>query len=149
MGTLDTSLAAQLQDIGRILLAGLLSALIGYERQRELKPAQLRDHVLVSVGACLFTVVGLSFGGAGDASRVASNVVTGIGFLGAGVILRQEGIVRGLTTAASIWAVAAIGLAVGVGLYVLAAVTSVGVFLVLRLLHDVAPAESLPLEAKS
>lgn len=148
MDTLDIAVATQFLDIFRVLLAGLLSAIIGYERQRELKPAQLRDHVLVSVGACLFTVVGLSFGGAGDASRVASNVVTGIGFLGAGVILRQEGVVRGLTTAASIWAVAAIGLAVGVGLYLLAAATTIGVFLVLRFLHDATPSEGFPLEEK-
>lgn len=141
MDTFGMLLAAQIGDTFRVLIAGLLGAVIGYERQRELKPAQLRDHVLVSVGACVFTLVGLSFGGSGDASRVASNVVTGIGFLGAGVILRQEGMVRGLTTAASVWTVAAIGLAVGVGLYTLAAITTLGVFLVLRFLHDATPAE--------
>src|SRR5688572_32425559 len=106
MDNLEISLETQAVALLRIFIAGLLSAAIGYERQREMKPAQLRDHVLVSVGACLFTVVGLAFGNADGASRVAANVVTGIGFLGAGVILRQEGIVRGLTTAASIWVVA-------------------------------------------
>ena len=137
MDNLNAWLTAQMIDALRILYAGLLGAIIGYERQRELKPAQLRDHVLVSVGACLFTIVGLTFDN--NSSRIAANVVTGIGFLGAGVILRQEGMVRGLPTAASIWTVAAIGLAVGVGLYALAAITALGVFLVLRFLHDATP----------
>ncbi len=141
MENLDISLTTQAVALLRIFVAGLLSAAIGYERQRELKPAQLRDHVLVSVGACLFTVIGLSLGSIDGASRVAANVVTGIGFLGAGVILRQEGVVRGLTTAASIWVVAAIGTAVGLGLYLLAAAVTFGIFFVLRFLHDVTPTE--------
>jgi putative Mg2+ transporter-C (MgtC) family protein len=127
----------------RVLIAGALGALIGYQRQQEHKPAQLRDHALVSIGSCLFMLVSISFD-EGDASRIASNVVTGIGFLGAGVIIRheREGVVRGLTTAASIWTVAAIGLAVGVGLYVLAVASTVGVFLLLRMWHDVLPDEA-------
>lgn len=129
-------LMTQLDFLVRIVLAGILGAVIGYERQRVKKPAQVRDHVLVAMGACLFTVAGLAFLG-GEASRVAANVVTGIGFLGAGAILREAGTVRGLTTAASIWAVAAVGLAVGVGLYVLAAAVTLGIFGLLWFLRDV------------
>jgi len=141
METLDLSLQTQIVFLFRIVVAGALGAIIGYERQREFKPAQLRDYILVCVGACLFAVVGLALGGTTDASRVVSTVVTGVGFLGAGVILRQGRTVRGITTAASIWAVAAIGVSVGIGLYLLAAATTLGVFLVLWFMEEVAPPE--------
>jgi putative Mg2+ transporter-C (MgtC) family protein len=128
-------LMTQLDFLVRIVAAGLLGGIIGYERQRVKKPAQLRDHVLVAMGACLFTIAGLAFAG-GEASRVAANIVTGIGFLGGGAILREQGAVRGLTTAAT-WSVAAVGLAVGVGLYLLAAAVTLGIFGLLWFLRDV------------
>jgi len=108
----------------RLLVASLLGAVIGLQRELVGKPAGMRTHVLVSLGCALFTVVSLEgFGPAADPARVAAGVVAGIGFLGAGAIIRgTQGMVIGLTTAASIWAVAAIGLAVGAGLYFLALV---------------------------
>jgi len=117
----------------RLVIAGLMGGIVGYERERAEKPAGFRTHLLVCVGAALFTIASVyGFGVLSDPARVAAGVVVGIGFLGAGTILRGEGAVVGLTTAATIWAVAAIGLAVGAGLYVVAAVTTVIVLLALR-----------------
>jgi len=121
------------QMLLRLVIATVLGSLIGYERERRGKPAGVRTHGMVSLGAALFTVVSLyGFGGAGDPGRVAAQVVTGIGFLGAGAILHQRDSVQGLTTAASLWVTAAIGLSVGVGMEVLSVATSVLVFLLLR-----------------
>ena len=126
-----------LEMVLRILLAAALGAVIGYQRKRAGKPAGLRTHILICVGAALFTVVSIyGFGIAGDTARVAAGVVAGIGFIGAGAIIRGgEGIVAGITTAATIWAVAAIGLATGAGLYLVSAVTTVVVLIVLFLPH--------------
>lgn len=113
---------------GRLLLAFVLGAVVGYERERHRRPAGLRTHMLVAGGAAAFTVASIhGFGGGGsvDPSRIAAQVVTGVGFLGAGTILRTQGSIRGLTTASSIWLVAAIGLLAGAGLYWLAIVTTV------------------------
>ena len=123
----------------RLLLAATLGAVIGYQRERARKPAGLRTHILISTGAALFTIVSIfGFGSAGDTARVAAGVVAGIGFLGAGAILRRgEGVVEGLTTAATIWSVAAIGLAAGTGLYLLSAVTTGVVLIVLLLPHPI------------
>ena len=110
----------------RLVVAAVLGGAIGFERERNSWAAGLRTHMLVCVGACLVTIVS-AFGFADalgeknvvlDPSRVAAQVVSGIGFLGAGAILLRGEIVRGLTTAASLWAVAAVGLAIGGGLYV-------------------------------
>lgn len=118
----------------RFLLAAGLGAGIGFQRERAGKAAGIRTHVLVSAGAALFTLASIyGFGdGVVDASRVAAGVVVGIGFIGAGVILRgQRGQqVAGLTTAATIWITAAVGLAAGAGMYlmsVVAAALTVGV----------------------
>jgi putative Mg2+ transporter-C (MgtC) family protein len=123
----------------RLLLAAALGAGIGYQRERAGKVAGVRTHILVSTGAGLFTLVSIyGFGGAGvDISRVAAGVVVGIGFIGAGVILRgqREEEVAGLTTAATIWITAAIGLAAGAGMYlvsVIATAVAVGVLLLPR-----------------
>jgi putative Mg2+ transporter-C (MgtC) family protein len=109
----------------RILLSAALGGVIGFQREKEGKEAGLRTHILICVGSALFTVVSMyAFGG--DPARIAAGVVAGIGFLGAGTILKTGGgVVRGLTTAASIWITAAIGLAAGAGLYIIAAVTTV------------------------
>jgi putative Mg2+ transporter-C (MgtC) family protein len=106
----------------RLGLAIIFGGAVGYERESQNLPAGFRTHILVCVGAVLIMMVS-AYGFTGpmsdmvDPSRIAASVVTGIGFLGAGTILRQRGGIRGLTTAASIWAVSAIGLAVGIGFY--------------------------------
>ena len=115
----------------RLIIAALLGAVIGWQREKAHKPAGLRTHTLIAIGAAMFTVVS-QYGFPGDVpGRVAAGVVAGIGFLGAGAILHRGRGVEGLTTAASIWSVAAIGLAVGVGFYLLAVLAAVIVFLVL------------------
>lgn len=129
----------ELEMVLRLLMAAALGAIIGYQRERAGKQAGLRTHVLISVGAALFTVASIyGFGAAGDPARVAAGIVAGIGFLGAGAIIRGgEGIVAGLTTAATIWAVAGIGLAAGTGLYLVSAVTTVIVLIILFLPHPI------------
>jgi putative Mg2+ transporter-C (MgtC) family protein len=123
----------------RLLLAAFLGSLIGLERERLLWAAGLRTHMLVCVGACLITIVS-AFGFSDilgtphvtlDPSRIAAQIVSGIGFLGAGAILLRGDIIRGLTTAASIWAVAGIGLAVGSGLTLAAVFTTVLILVIL------------------
>jgi len=117
----------ELQMIIRIAAAAGMGAAIGYEREKSGKPAGLRTHMLIAVGAALFTVASVfGFGPSSDIGRVAAGVVAGIGFIGAGAIIhRGRGdIVEGLTTAATIWAVAAVGLAAGAGLYPVAGATT-------------------------
>lgn len=118
----------------RIALACALGGVIGYERERTNRPAGFRTHVLVCVGAALAMLTGeyvVFTHGIGDPSRIGAQVVSGIGFLGAGTILRAGFNVRGLTTAASLWAVSCVGLACGVGFYVGAVVSAVGITVVL------------------
>ncbi|NQT05342.1 MAG: MgtC/SapB family protein [Dehalococcoidia bacterium] len=119
-----------LEMVLRLLLAAALGVAIGYQRERAGKQAGLRTHVLISTGAALLSLVSIyGFGAASDPSRVAAGVVVGVGFLGAGVILhRQGGIVEGLTTAATIWVMAGIGLAAGAGLYIIAVAAAAIVF---------------------
>jgi putative Mg2+ transporter-C (MgtC) family protein len=122
------------------LLAGLaLGAIIGFERELHSQPAGFRTHSLVCLGSTIFTVVsGYGFSAVQvDPTRIAAQIVTGIGFVGAGTILRTQGHVRGLTTAASLWSVAAIGMAVGAGLYLLAGLGTVLILVVLALLDRV------------
>ena len=128
-------MSPELETVLRLLLAVTMGALIGFERQHAGKPAGLRTHVLVCIGAALFTIASIyGFGEGADPARVAAGIVAGIGFLGAGAIIRTpEGILVGLTTASSIWAVAAIGLTAGAGLYILAPVATLVVLIVLRL----------------
>ncbi len=129
----------ELEMVLRLLLAAALGAIIGYQRERAGKPAGLRTHVLICVGAALFTITSLyGFGAAADPARIAAGIVAGIGFLGAGAIIRRdEGLVAGLTTAATIWAVASIGLAVGVGLYLVSVVTTAIALIILLLPHPI------------
>ena len=113
----------ELTMILRMLLTLGLAGIIGFQRERSGKPAGLRTHILIGLGSALFTMVSLY---AFQSPVVASGVVSGIGFLGAGAILKTgEGFVTGLTTAASIWVTAAIGLATGSGLYLVAIITTV------------------------
>ncbi len=118
--------------LGRLLLAVGLGALIGLEREYRQKPAGLRTNILIALGSAIFSVLSLQFH-APDASadRIAAQVVTGIGFLGAGAILRTGANVHGLTTAATIWVNAAIGMAAGMGQYLVAVGSAVIALVVL------------------
>jgi len=125
----------------RLFLAGIFSGLIGLEREVHGRAAGLRTHILVGCGACLIMLTSLyvhaMYGSSADPGRIAAQVVSGIGFLGAGTIIRFRASVRGLTTAASLWAVAGIGLAVGSGLYLPATYTTLLIICVLFLLSEI------------
>jgi putative Mg2+ transporter-C (MgtC) family protein len=121
---------------GRLLLAAALGAVIGFERELRQKEAGLRTNMLITMGTALFTIMSmeLAAGPGDDRTRVASQIVTGIGFLGGGAILHEKGSVKGLTTAATIWMNAAIGMAAGTGRYGLAVVATVITLLTLSAL---------------
>jgi putative Mg2+ transporter-C (MgtC) family protein len=109
-----------LELLARLMLAAVLGGAIGAERELNDQPAGLRTHMLLTTGACLFTLISAyGFGRGTDPSRLAAQIVTGIGFLGGGAIVRHGLTVKGLTTAASIWATASVGVAIGAGSYVL------------------------------
>jgi len=139
-----------LEMVIRLLVATVLGALIGFEREYHAKEAGVRTHLLVALGACLFMILSIygfdfmldkdhvSF----DPSRIASQVVTGIGFIGAGTIILQKQMVRGLTTAAGLWVTAAIGLACGTGMYVIAGITTAIVLISLGLINVFVPSLS-------
>lgn len=131
----------------RVALSIFVGGLIGYERQKTNRPAGFRTHILVCVGATVVSIIQvesvamtvlqinenpmLANALKVDVGRMGAQVITGVGFLGAGTIIREKGVVKGLTTAASVWVVACIGLGIGLGLYDVTIVTTVGVFLVL------------------
>jgi putative Mg2+ transporter-C (MgtC) family protein len=122
-------LATQLDFAARLLVAAALGALIGAEREIHGHPAGIRTHMLVALGSGIFTVMSIHGFGQGpgtgiDPTRIAAQIVSGIGFLGAGAILKDGVVIRGLTTAASLWATAAVGLAAGAGEYVIAIVAA-------------------------
>jgi putative Mg2+ transporter-C (MgtC) family protein len=125
----------EVEMVLRFLLAMVLGGILGFQRSRAHKPAGLRDLILICAGAALFTIISIYGFDAVDQSRIAAGIVTGIGFLGAGVILRRDDadIVKGLTTAATIWITAGIGMAAGSGMYLIAVVATAFVFLVLIL----------------
>lgn len=123
---------------GRLVLAAVCSGLIGYERETARKAAGLRTHTLVGVGAAIFSIASIiSFDGP-DQSRIAAQIVTGVGFLGAGAIFRQGALVSGLTTAAGLWVAASIGMAAGSGSYWLAAL---GTLVTLAVLYGLSEAD--------
>ena len=135
----------QWEMIVRLLVAAALGSVIGIERERSLRAAGLRTHMLVCVGACLIIIVSAYGFNAVlgprvvlDPSRVAAQVVSGIGFLGAGSIILRNEAIKGLTTAASVWAVAAIGLAAGAGLYTAAGASTL---IILAILAGLKPIE--------
>lgn len=121
----------------RLFISVGLGALIGYEREMTHKPAGLRTHIFVCMGACLFTISSFYLLPEGsqniDITRIASGIVTGISFIGAGSIIATRGDVKGLTTAASLWVVSAIGLMIGYGNYLLPIIATIVAFIVLRL----------------
>lgn len=124
------------QDVLALCIAVVLGAVIGSERELSGKPVGLRTNILICLGACIFTLVSRKLGVAEGASpaRMAAHVVGGVGFLGAGAIIRDRGTVHGATTAATIWLVASIGIACGAGLIALAFVGTALTFFVLRVL---------------
>jgi putative Mg2+ transporter-C (MgtC) family protein len=121
--------------VGRLLTACLLGGLIGLERELNRKAAGVRTNLLICMGSAFFTVLSMVLAGDGnlDKGRVASNIVQGIGFLGAGLILHSKRGVSGLTSAASVWVVASIGMACGAGLYAAAAAATAMVIVALRM----------------
>ena len=141
-----SALGLRLDLLVRLVLAVVLGGAIGWEREASVKPAGLRTNILICVGATLFTDLSLRFGGLDiegairDPARIAAQIVTGIGFLGAGTIIQARGTVTGLTTAATLWVVAGIGMSVGTGSYVEAVSATLLVLVVLVLL---APTEEV------
>ncbi|MGM9998655.1 MAG: MgtC/SapB family protein [Candidatus Bruticola sp.] len=138
------SLHMELALAGRLVAAALLGGIIGIEREIMNRTAGLRTHVMVSVGAALFTVLSIYFfsyeNGPRDPARIAAQIVSGIGFLGAGAIMKHGATVHGLTTAATLWVVAAIGMACGAGAYMVsvsACVVSLITLVTLRRLEPV------------
>jgi putative Mg2+ transporter-C (MgtC) family protein len=129
-----------LEMMARIVLAFALGALLGWERERAGRPAGLRTFMMVTAGSAAFTLVSIygfiDQGTIRDPARVAAQIVTGIGFLGAGTIWRTPSTVRGLTTAATIWFAAAVGMMVGAGLYFVATTTAIGGFICLQWLRS-------------
>lgn len=112
--------AITVEAIIKVVASMAVGALVGWERERGNQPAGLRTHMLVCMGSCLVMAASIWFtrrGGTGDAMRMGAQVISGIGFLGAGTIIKSDYGVRGLTTAASLWVVACIGLALGAGFY--------------------------------
>jgi uncharacterized membrane protein YhiD involved in acid resistance len=120
----------------RVLIAGAVAVLIGIEREREGKPAGARTYGLVAMGAAIFTVTGIyGFGEADPGARIAAQIVTGIGFIGAGTILHMRRRVIGLTTAAGLWVAAAVGMAIGAGLFILGIGAAIFMFILLQFLR--------------
>ena len=127
-----------LEMIVRLIIAVGLGALIGYEREITQKPAGLSTHIFVCMGACLFTISSLYLINNGtlgtfDSTRIAAGIVTGISFIGAGSIIASKGDIKGITTAASLWVVAAIGLMIGFGIYLLPIIATIITFIILQL----------------
>jgi len=127
----------QIVWVGRLVLAALLGVVLGWEREARGRDAGVRTFGAVSLGACLFAIISFAVAPEGrEPTRIAAQVVTGVGFLGAGVILRGRGHISGLTTSATLWATAAVGMAIGYGLYLLGtAATGLLLFLLLLRRH--------------
>lgn len=131
------SLEQQFAAVFQLLLAALFSSVVGLNRERRDTAAGLRTHILVGLGACLFTIASIYAFPGSDPARVASQIVVGIGFIGAGTILKREatGEIHALTTAASIWVTAAVGMAVGAGAWFLALGSTLIIWFVLAILR--------------
>lgn len=123
----------ELEQLIKIGLIFILSAIMGLEREVSSKPAGLRTHILVGLGSTLLSILSAEAFPGSDPARVAAAVMVGIGFLGAGTILKTEEKIVGLTTAATLWITAAVGLAIGTGFYILAVIITALVYLSLKL----------------
>lgn len=143
MGSGVLNMEFQLEAMARLLLAGLCGGLIGLERSRRQKEAGIRTHIIVCMGSALMMVVSkygffdvISYDGIGvDASRIAANIITGISFLGAGSIFIRSDSIRGLTTAAGVWATSGVGLAIGCGMYFIGSFSTAMIIVTQILLH--------------
>jgi putative Mg2+ transporter-C (MgtC) family protein len=134
----ELSVNQELELAARLAIALVLGAVIGFERELDRQPAGFRTHSLVALGSALFTIISAyGFVGTPDPTRIAAQIVSGIGFIGAGTILHHRGSIRGLTTAASLWSVAAIGMAAGAGMLVMAVIGTVLIVVVLSVLEGV------------
>lgn len=133
----DFIIKTDLPLIFRIFVAGICGFAIGFERKNRAKGAGIRTHFIVAVSAALMMIISINgFGGLGDPSRVAANIVSGVGFLGAGMIFVQKQTVTGLTTAAGIWATSGIGMAIGSGMYFVGIFTTVLLILAQLFMHS-------------
>lgn len=125
-----------LDIILRLLLALALGFAIGFERKMRFKEAGIRTHTIVSMGSCLFMLISMfAFGSGADKARIAAQIVSGIGFLGAGMIFYHKETIHGLTTAAGIWTTAAIGMAAGAGWYIVSAITTILIIMIQCIMH--------------
>ncbi len=129
----ELNFGTELLYASRMMVAALIGGLIGWERERHASDAGIRTYMAIAIGACAFSLI--SAHAANDPTRIAAQVVTGIGFIGAGVIFQDKGGIAGLTTAATLWATAAVGMASAFGMYVLAIVTGWLIFATLALHH--------------
>lgn len=143
-GMTEAEIFTQLEFFGRLLLAGVCGAVVGYERKRNMKEAGVRTHFIVSMAAALVMLVskygfmdvaGMFPGHQVDVSRVAASIVSGVGFLGAGIIFVRKYTINGLTTAAGIWATSAIGMAIGAGMYIVGIMGTLTILLAQVFLH--------------
>ena len=127
----------------RLFIAGILGGLIGFEREFRAKEAGVRTHFIVALGSALFMLISqYGFSGQFDHARVAAQVVSGIGFIGAGVIIFQKNVIRGVTTAAGMWVAAAIGLACGAGMYAVSVAAMLMTVICLETMRDFLPLQS-------
>jgi putative Mg2+ transporter-C (MgtC) family protein len=123
----------------QLILAAFLSMVVGWERERKHREAGLRTHMLIGTGSCLFTALSIYGFADGDPGRVASQILPGLGFLGAGAILKEGANIQGLTTAASMWVTAAVGMAVATGAWFLAICAALVVWFVLAVVQRIKP----------
>ncbi|MBS3131469.1 MgtC/SapB family protein [Candidatus Woesearchaeota archaeon] len=123
---------SETEMIVRLVAATIAGSIVGFERGRLKKPAGMRTHMMVCTGAALFTLAALS-SFEPETARVAAGIITGIGFLGAGTIFKEHVAIRGLTTAASLWTIAAVGLSIALGLYLMSVVAVILVLIILEL----------------
>ena len=132
-GSVLEALAAYGEQLGRLALAGACGALIGWQREKKDKAAGLRTHMLLCLGSCIFTLIGLDMAGTarGDVLRIVQGTLMGTGFICGGVIFRQGSAVKGLTTAVGLWSLSGVGVACGAGKYVLAVVATLATFAVM------------------
>lgn len=124
---------AETEMILKLLLSVLLGGIVGFEREKIHRPAGFRTHMIVSLSACLITLVSMNASPSSDPLRLAANIITGIGFIGAGTIIASSGKIIGLTTATTIFAVAGIGIAVGAGFYITSIFATIILFLILEI----------------
>ena len=126
-------MSLEMEWVARLVLGFVLSSVVGFEREVSLKPAGFRTHILVGLGSTLLTIMSLHAYPEADSAQVAASIIVGIGFLGAGTIVKTDQRITGLTTAATLWAVASIGVTTGAGYYLLAITATALAFIALKL----------------